>query len=697
MSDEMEDLSLDEDSGNEMCLPSKQSENYMDKKVIKATGTNNTPTKVTNCNYTQRDGGGEGSSACSRNAATSNGALDMWSMMMKNIVMPLINEREKTKRDMSDSSEDGDDMEEDMNPQFDRSTDLKRMKPNKTDTKETKKTRPDIPKVLDGVMSFFKMIKDKDQSGEAGPGHPVDNHSRYAGRRRRAKSHSHHVYNDEQAKQVLSRFMDCGNKIMQGVGAENESFMESVNNRFEQKPMAEEDQTLMIDVKSALRKAETKLKTSRKVSKQMKEMLANEAFLNNIVTSDYILKRYANFCPVLISGSVSDGFSTPRWFPNNDVWEVEIDLMYVLGTYPPKSACYFSNYPDQRAYCLIQCSEHHSDFIHPEVYEVSAKTFTNALYVDSLQFKWHALEFIRQYHLKKDGFTEGSSAADILFHFASQIPHFEPQRLKNLKPTFSKTGHLASTVICTAISYNTFTASIDHVPCLKLDFWPTAFQGWLTRGGEWPTIDERLAIMTRGCHVVPKTSDHILQNGWRYSFSLPEHLLTQLFSPRQRQSYYLFKALFYKYIKQIGQQPRGHNGEADTIFHSYLFKTTMFWVCEKYPPQDELWKDENLFLSVEILLSHFEKSMHERFLPHFFIPDYNLIQDVPVDLMSEAATKARKLRDRITFYIPYNTEELVTYVKDPGVRYGLHIAMALALQHSFCSNDCYNLSKTDAQ
>ena len=690
----MEDLSLDEDSGNEMCLPSKQSENYVDKKGTEATGTNNTPTKAIDCIHTQRDDGGEGSSTCSKNRA-----LNWMSLMMKNIMIPLINIRETAKRDMSDSSEDEDAMEEDVQPGFDRGTDYKRTKPNETDTKETGRNKPDIPKIHDGVVSLFEMFNEKDHSCEAGPSHPVESGSRYAGRRRRGKNHSHRIHSDEQSKQMISRFMDSVNKIMEGFGAysDNESFMEGINNRFERNPMTEKDKTLTINVNLAFRKAETKLKTSQKVSRQIKEMLENEVFLNNIVASNNILKKYTNFCPILPSGSVSDGFSTPRWFANNDVWEIESDLMYVLGTYPQNSAHYFSNYPDQRAYCQIQCSEHHSNLVHPEVYEVTAKTFTDGLYVDSLQFKRHALQFIRQYHLKKDGSTEGSSGADILFHCSSQFPFFNPQRLQNLKSSFSMTGHLASTVICTVVTYKTFTASIDHVPCLKLDFWPKAFQGWLTRGGEWPTVEERMAIMSRGCHVVPKTSHHILQNGWRYSFSLPEHLLTQLFSHGQRQSYYLFKALFYKYIKHIGQEPRGNNGESDTIFHSYLFKTTMFWICEKYPPQDELWKDENLFLSVEVLLSHFEKSMHDRFLPHFFIPDYNLIQDVPVDLMTEAAAKARRLRDRIIFYIPYNTEELIHYVKDTGVKFGLHIAVELTLQHSFYSTDCCNLSETAPQ
>ena len=91
---------------------------------------------------------------------------------------------------------------------------------------------------------------------------------------------------------------------------------------------------------------------------------------------------------------------------------------------------------------------------------------------------------------------------------------------------------------------------MDHVPALKLSFWPLQAQEWIDRNRKWPSADIVQSIVDKGCQIVPRSSPGgDIHSECRLSFSNPEAELAKLRSKDQQRAYYYFKILFYRYKK----------------------------------------------------------------------------------------------------------------------------------------------------
>ena len=100
---------------------------------------------------------------------------------------------------------------------------------------------------------------------------------------------------------------------------------------------------------------------------------------------------------------------------------------------------------------------------------------------------------------------------------------------------------------------------MDHVPALKLLFWPLEAQEWIDRDRKWPSADMVQSIVDNGCQIVPRSSPGgDIHSEWRLSFSVPEAELTKLRSKDQQRAYYYFKVLFYRYLKTQLQKKLSH-------------------------------------------------------------------------------------------------------------------------------------------
>ena len=91
---------------------------------------------------------------------------------------------------------------------------------------------------------------------------------------------------------------------------------------------------------------------------------------------------------------------------------------------------------------------------------------------------------------------------------------------------------------------------MDHVPALKLSFWPLDAQEWINRNRKWPSADIVQSIVDKGCQIVPRSSPGgDIHSECRLSFSNPEAELAKLRSKDQQRAYYYFKMLFYRCLK----------------------------------------------------------------------------------------------------------------------------------------------------
>ena len=180
------------------------------------------------------------------------------------------------------------------------------------------------------------------------------------------------------------------------------------------------------------------------------------------------------------------------------------------------------------------------------------------------------------------------------------------------------------------------TISFDNVSCFYCPEWPTKAQNWLSRCRKWPSESNVQAIASKGSYLVAKQSDHDVKSRleWRLSFSSAEISIAKLRSPRMQYCYFVFKALFYRYLKA------GFSEEIPSLT-SYIAKTCMLNVSEE---QEVSWWDENTITTCVIhLLRYLDKSLAEGCLVHHFIQSLNLL----VDISQHTIRKSREVVSNI--------------------------------------------------
>ena len=179
-------------------------------------------------------------------------------------------------------------------------------------------------------------------------------------------------------------------------------------------------------------------------------------------------------------------------------------------------------------------------------------------------------------------------------------------------------------------NFNKNVISVDNVPCFYCPFWPSIATEWYERDRLWPSKKEIQKIVKNGCHVVAKSNTiNSGEYNWRWSFSLAERKLAQIRNPTQKYCYFLFKCLFYKYIKFYMD---------DRMLPSYIAKACMLFVCESH--NEEWWGDlgdsSKMSTCVLELLEFLKTALKKRHLPNYFIRNINLFLDYPEKLLEKA-------------------------------------------------------------
>ena len=176
--------------------------------------------------------------------------------------------------------------------------------------------------------------------------------------------------------------------------------------------------------------------------------------------------------------------------------------------------------------------------------------------------------------------------------------------------------------------------SADTVFACQLDFWPPEVADWLTRTRQWPSQDVVDQISQQPCFLVhkpPSTRPEDMDK-WSLSFTLAEQMLCMRRSEGMKLTYFCFKAIFYTCL---------HVKVDDKEFSSYLCKTVMMWALEELHPGQ--WTDENLLTNLLFLFSKLDEHIKCKHLPHYFIPDLNVMRDIPESMFAI-------IRDRVKRY-----------------------------------------------
>ena len=175
--------------------------------------------------------------------------------------------------------------------------------------------------------------------------------------------------------------------------------------------------------------------------------------------------------------------------------------------------------------------------------------------------------------------------------------------------------------------------SYDFVPCLKLMFWPRVAAEWETRGRRWPHQSVIDGIVGKGAHLVAKEFCHE-DIDWRLSFSVAEIDLATRWSPAQHFVYFVFKSLFYKFIKPLAVDDLADPQKNKKYLASYTAKTVMMWTSESVA--QSWWTEDDAGECLTVLLLALQSAFQCRTLDHYFVSSVNLLQGVPDVLASRA-------------------------------------------------------------
>ena len=112
----------------------------------------------------------------------------------------------------------------------------------------------------------------------------------------------------------------------------------------------------------------------------------------------------------------------------------------------------------------------------------------------------------------------------------------------------------------------------------------------------------------------------------------------------------------YRYLKCVEPE------EADKkCLYSYIMKTIMLWECEQNAPVNPVWSDFET--SIQTLLSKLMEALQSGFLPHFFIPEINLLGQIGKDVRDKCINIIKNLQRNIFLAAPFDIDEKLEFVR----------------------------------
>ena len=210
------------------------------------------------------------------------------------------------------------------------------------------------------------------------------------------------------------------------------------------------------------------------------------------------------------------------------------------------------------------------------------------------------------------------------------------------------------------VGFNVYIEKVLSVKCsldlsynIRLEWKPDVMKRWENRKRHWPNNTDLIKELNYG-YVIAKPSyaekNNPFTTEFRYSFAHIERKLVRLQSSTQRFIYLIFKSMFYKWIVPIDE---------DNI-SSYIAKTVMLWTCEKYPPHGLLWNIdghlESIHRSLQFLLQYLSEAFCNKHLSYYFIPEINILGNVPNNVLSKTCDKVRMILLDVPSAIPSTTQ-----------------------------------------
>ncbi|XP_045199069.2 uncharacterized protein LOC123553417 [Mercenaria mercenaria] len=160
----------------------------------------------------------------------------------------------------------------------------------------------------------------------------------------------------------------------------------------------------------------------------------------------------------------------------------------------------------------------------------------------------------------------------------------------------------------------------DLVFALPYPGWPEIAREWQNRQAKsgWPSLELKQNILASGCLIVPKgqKGSRVEEYEWRISFSLAELKLARSLSRVQREIVHILKAFI------SDRHETGFTG-IEAKLDSYFIINLLFTESENTNANE--WTENNIANLLFRVLDRLEDSIRSKNLPHYFIPNNNLL------------------------------------------------------------------------
>ena len=248
--------------------------------------------------------------------------------------------------------------------------------------------------------------------------------------------------------------------------------------------------------------------------------------------------------------------------------------------------------------------------------ETNVNTIINTRFTKPGYLRLHSIPFINAGHQPID--EADYAFLDITFPKSSFSEPSDAVSYQN--------GPAMATVNCSYVESTLISNKFDLVHYLPCSVWPPQAESWIERErpSHWPTQEMVRFIVSQGCGIVKKAHPSSLKPKieYRFSFSFAEVILFETLTVDQKDCFVSFKAIVENIVSSLKV-----NTKKELKITTYHLKTIFLWACESIDPGQwktmEHWAD-CLFLLIDKL----QNCVKNRFLPGYFIPECNLLDDL---------------------------------------------------------------------
>ena len=353
-----------------------------------------------------------------------------------------------------------------------------------------------------------------------------------------------------------------------------------------------------------------------------------------------------------VAGSTFEGALLARMFKedrNKVNKEVELDLEFTVIEIPSTHKYIVEDVTNKKGFVKMPIKKNLLPYINGINWVVDEKDFHD--YFDEITKNGYLMPYyFKQKVLEKVEYRNGDR--EIEFIIAAAL-NTKPDDIKITQPVQEVTKAAVGNYLDLFIQGRpVMKISWDVVTVFRIKWWPDVAKEWILRERNWPSLDV-IKELTEVSYIIPKPSDELKFEKdtveLRYSFGHLERELISRRSLEQRYIYLVFKSMFYKWIKPLD----------DDRIQSYVAKTTMLWVCERYPPDNSIWQSKSTITTLTLLFRELLSAFQKGNLPYYFIPSINVIQMIEDSLKIKVVLRIQEIVADLENFIPTNVGKVI--------------------------------------